>query len=706
MSPPPLLTLRLSHDQDVVTARQRAAELAAQLGFDLSDQTRIGTAISEIVRNAWRYGGGGDVTFDVVLEPAPQRLVVQVRDHGSGIAHLEEVLSGRYRSQTGMGVGIAGARRLLDSLDIRTTPQGTDVTMVKFLPARSAVLTPHRLAQLARTVANREPRSLAEEVHLQNQQLLRTLDELQKKQLELARLNSELEDTNRGVLALYAELDEKADHLRRADELKSRFLSNMTHEFRTPVNSIVGLCNLLEEERGRDGRPVEHEIHYIRKAADQLSEMVNDLLDLAKFEAGKTAVRVSTFDVPQLLGALRGMLRPLMINQALALVFEDGDGLPALTTDEGKVSQILRNLVSNALKYTERGEVRVSARMVGADTIAFAVSDTGIGIAPEDQARIFEEYTQLEHRLQRRIRGTGLGLPLSRKLAELLGGTLTVESEAGVGSTFTVRLPVAYSEAATAAPEPSFAWTPEPGRLPIVAVDDAEDAQYFYQRALAGTPFQWYPARTLLEAERAIAEAQPAAILLDLVLGDEDGWEVLEDMARRPAWQRVPTIVVSALHERERAMAAGAAAFLSKPLDRRSILEALRQVSTERADPIRVLIIDDEEVSRFLVRQCLPTPSFEVLEAATAEEGLRLAADQRPDVVLLDLVLPGMDGRTALQALRATPATSGIPVAIVTATALDAADRDLLLERARAVMAKSDLSRETLGSLVRTMVLI
>src|SRR6476659_9957376 len=265
MPPVSLLTLRFSHDQDVVTARQSAAELAAQLGFDLSDQTRIGTAVSEIVRNAWRYGGGGDITFDVVLDPAPQRLVVHVRDQGPGLAHLDEVLSGRYRSQTGMGTGIAGARRLLDSLDIRTPPHCTDVTMIKCLPARSVVLTPDRLAQLARTVKNREPRSLAEEVHLQNQQLLRTLDELQKKQLELARLNRELEDTNRGVLALYAELDEKADHLRRADELKSRFLSNMTHEFRTPVNSIVALCGLMQDEE-RGGAEISDEVGYIRKS--------------------------------------------------------------------------------------------------------------------------------------------------------------------------------------------------------------------------------------------------------------------------------------------------------------------------------------------------------------------------------------------------------------------------------------------------------
>jgi CheY-like chemotaxis protein len=235
-------------------------------------------------------------------------------------------------------------------------------------------------------------------------------------------------------------------------------------------------------------------------------------------------------------------------------------------------------------------------------------------------------------------------------------------------------------------------------------VDDAEDAQYFYQKALAGTPYQWYPARTLGEAERAMAVAQPAAIVLDLVLGDEDGWELLEAMGRRPAPNRVPVVVVSALQERERALAAGAAAFLSKPLDRRAVLDVLREITTSQSAPLRVLVIDDEEVSRFLVRQCLPSPSFEVIEAGTAEEGLKIAADEHPDVVLLDLVLPGMDGRSALRSLRATPETSGIPVAIVTATALDAADRQELLERARAVMAKSDLSRETLGTLVRTLV--
>ena len=263
----------------------------------------------------------------------------------------------------------------------------------------------------------------------------------------MSELNRELEDTNRGVVALYAELEEKADALRRASEMKSRFLSNMSHEFRTPLNSILALSGLLLDRiDGELTGEQEKQLTYVRKAAEGLMELINDLLDLAKVEAGKLTVRASEFEVAGLFGGLRGLLRPLLGSTgaaglpgrgrpgeegttavpAVALIFNEPHGLPPLCSDESKVSQILRNFISNALKFTERGEVRVSAAVGPDDTVVFAVADTGIGIAAEDHEAVFQEFTQIDSPHQKKVKGTGLGLPLSCRLAELLGGWITL----------------------------------------------------------------------------------------------------------------------------------------------------------------------------------------------------------------------------------------------------------------------------------------
>ena len=581
-----VLSLGLQHDQDVVVARQRAAHIAHALGFDLSEQTRIATAVSEIVRNAFRYAALGVVAFSVDVTSRPQRLVIRVADRGPGIPHLDNVLSGRYQSSTGMGIGIQGARRLMDRFSIESSPDGTTVVLEKFLPPREALMTHARVRQIADSVARREPAGLLEEVQRQNQDLLRALDELQRKQQELLHVNRELEDTNRGVVALYAELDEKADHLRRADELKSRFLSNMTHEFRTPVNAIIGLTRLLVEDREQAGRKPEPELAFIHTAAEQLSELVNDLLDLAKVEAGKTVVRPVEFHVDTLFGALRGMLRPLLLNQSVALVFESAEGLPLLFTDESKISQILRNLISNGLKFTERGEVRVAARMDGvAGTIVFVVSDTGVGIRPEDIPKLFDEFTQIEQRqIRTNVKGTGLGLALSKGLTELLGGTLSVRSEVGVGSTFTVRVPTHYRPPLA---EP-FEWIPDPAKVPVLVVEDAADAQYFYEKALADSVFQIYPARTLNEADVALRTIVPAVLILDIRLGNADAWDVLLRSKREDRLSKVPVMVVSSLHVRQKAIALGADVYLSKPIARGQLLEtldALHARSREASQP-------------------------------------------------------------------------------------------------------------------------
>lgn len=287
--------------------------------------------------------------------------------------------------------------------------------------------------------------------------------EVAARDAELHRLRVELAETNSGVLALYAELETQAEALRQASDLKSRFLSNVSHELRTPIASVINLAQLLlDEEMGADTLDAEQrrQIGYIARAGDALLEMVNSLLDLARIEAGRMDVAVRRFAVAELLGTLRGMFRPLATRPEVTLTIEEPAAGLVIESDEGKVAQILRNLVGNALKFTERGYVRVRTE-VRAQSIAFVVSDTGIGIAPEHQARVFHEFEQVAGPLQAQGRGVGLGLPLSRRLAELLGGSLTLNSAAGSGSAFTLELPTNATapmlESATMRAEPALA---------------------------------------------------------------------------------------------------------------------------------------------------------------------------------------------------------------------------------------------------------
>jgi len=265
-------------------------------------------------------------------------------------------------------------------------------------------------------------------------------------QSETAALREELDETNQGVLALYAELDMQAEELRQASDLKSRFLSYMSHEFRTPLGSILSINSLLADELDGPLSPEQHkQVAFVSTAARELSDMVDDLLDLAKIEAGRITISPAWFDMFDLFSALRGMFRPIVDASAVDLIFEEPVGLPRLYTDDKKLAQILRNFISNSLKFTTRGEVRVSARLEGVDKVRFAVSDTGIGIAAELHGALFEDFSQVDSPLQKRLRGTGLGLSLCKRFAALLGGEVGLESTPGVGSTFFVVIPLAIA---------------------------------------------------------------------------------------------------------------------------------------------------------------------------------------------------------------------------------------------------------------------
>ena len=696
-----ILTVALERETDIVLVRQRTRRIAALAGFDTHDQTRVTTALSEIARNAWEYGRGGRVEYWLTGEQPTQALEIVVEDRGGGIADVESILCGAYRSVTGMGLGILGARRLMDMFEIDTAPgRGTIVRMAKTLPRQATALKKKDMTALAQSLAMQDPLDPLDEIRRQNQEMLVQLEELNKREQALLQLNQELQDTNRGVVALYAELDERADHLRRADELKSRFLSNMSHEFRTPLNSILALSRLLLSRSDGELTPEqERQIHFMRKSAENLTALVNDLLDLAKVAAGKTVVTPVEFTAASLFGALRGMLRPLLVGDAVALIFEDPADIPDLFTDEGKVSQILRNFLSNAIKFTERGEVRIWAQAdVEADTVTFAVRDSGIGIAENQMDVIWQEFGQVRHALQSKVKGTGLGLPLSKKLAELLGGGVAVQSQPGQGSVFSVTVPRVYPQAHDAG-ETDIPWQFDPGRVPVLTVEDNPADAFAFERALSGSAYQPLPARSTAEAKRALERFAPAAVLLDIVLAGEESWRFLIEMKQRPLTEHIPIIVISSLQDERKARSLGADDYLSKPIEPATLIRTLDQL-TGGQSVTKVLSVDDEEVSRYLVRQLLPRGAFALSEASNGHDGLKRAQDDRPDVVLLDLKMPGMDGFEFLDRLAQISEMRSVPAIVLTSMRLGAEDRRRL-SRAAQIVVKSELSADLLVSAIR-----
>jgi signal transduction histidine kinase/DNA-binding response OmpR family regulator len=707
-----IINVALKYEDDVVAARQRARQIAGLIGFDAQDQTRIATAVSEIARNAFRYAKNGSVEFLIEGQTAPQVLLIRVTDSGPGIADLKRILEGRYQSDTGMGLGLIGAKRLMDQCEIESAPgKGTRVLLKKVFPPRARTLAGKDLSSLVDQLIQTPAQNAQEELRQQNHELLRALEELRLRQDELVRMNQELEDTNRGVVALYAELDEKADHLRRADSMKTRFLSNMSHEFRTPLSSILALSGLLlDRSDGELTSEQDKQVRFVRKAAESLLELVNDLLDLAKIEAGKVDVRPVEFEVKTMFSALRGMLKPLLSGASVNLHFEEAEDLPTLYTDEGKVSQILRNFVSNALKFTERGEIRVTAS-VDADrrNIAIAVADTGIGIHPEDQSRIFEEFTQLDSPIQRKVKGTGLGLPLCKKLAVLLGGQVTVESLVGSGSVFTLTIPLYHEKALDSMLKPAGEADREldPARLPVLIVEDHPETRLVYDKFLRNSRYQALLSGGLREARRLLQQIKPAAIVLDLLLSGEDSWQWLAHLKSDESTREIPILIVTTVEDRGKAFMLGADAYQAKPIEASVLVAELDRltkgaatVQQAIAERPRIMIIDDEEAFRYILRKCLSNIDCDVTESGDGMEGIRMCRELRPDLIFLDLNMPGRSGWQFLQDLAASEKLAGTPVVIVTSQALSTEARTLLEPCTRGIVMKNELSEETINQVV------
>ncbi|BCA53326.1 Histidine kinase [Nitrospira sp. KM1] len=698
-------SVEINYEDDVVTARQRARQVARALLFDGQDQTRISTAISEVARMFVNRRTPSHVEFFLEGVSIPQVLLVSIgKSREGGTKHSTPGNSANLSVFPAQwDTAMVSARRLMDQCEMRVNgQQEATVWLKKLLYKRKSIFGQHDLERLTRQIGSVDPQNPIEEVRQQNQELVRALEELHERQQELLRLNGELEDTNRGVVALYAELDEKADHLRRADEMKSRFLSNMSHEFRTPLNAIIALSQLLIDRADGDLNTEQaKQVGYIRKSGGDLLDLVNDLLDLAKIEAGKIEVRPSEFEVGNLFSALRGMLRPLLVSNTVSLIFDEPAGLPVLSTDEGKVSQIVRNFISNAIKFTERGEVRITARATDdGKSVVFCVADTGIGIAEEDQERIFQEFSQIDHPIQRRVKGTGLGLPLCRKLSELLGGSVSVSSRLGSGSTFSAVIPVLYAAKGGVNYVSDLPLVqPDETRLPVLVVEDEPETRLVYEKYLRRTPFQPIPAASIRQGRELLRRHSIVAIVLDIVLPDDTAWQWLAELKGDDATKGIPIFVVSAIDDPQKAIALGANDYCVKPMAASWLLERLERASRASKSDGQpecqvVLLIDDHEADRYLFGKLARETGFSVIEAPGGEEGLLLAKQISPSVIVLDLNMPRMDGFQVLKHLHDDLETRMIPVIVMSSQVLTP-ERRAALSHARVILEKSDLSPQS-----------
>jgi signal transduction histidine kinase/DNA-binding response OmpR family regulator len=529
----------------------------------------------------------------------------------------------------------------------------------------------------------------------------RNRKELAKNYKDLDRAHSELVDSNRALVTMHGVLDDKNDALRRASDIKSRVVANVSHEFRTPINSILGLTQILLDKLDGDlTSEQQKQVRFIRSSAESLSELVNDLLDLSRIEAGRYDLRASEFGVTDLFSSLRGMMKPL-VRTGVELVIEDPPAsLSPLSTDSGKVAQVLRNLVANAIKFTREGKIVVRAVPSGKDRVRFEVSDTGVGIAPENHERIFDEFVQIEGPHQRSVQGTGLGLAVSRRLAEILGGTLSVRSRLGEGATFVLDIPIVHEEVATVTSMAEKAATIDTSKRQILVVEDNRQTLFFYERYLTGAGFQVVPARTVEDARKQLERVRPAAIVLDVMLEGEVTWGFLADLKENPDTHDIPVMIVTVVDRAQKARALGADEFWLKPVDGDRLIRKLAELS--RRGPIgRVLVIDDDETARYMIRKILSGAPYTVFEAADGASGVALARSQHPDVIFLDFLLTNETAFDVIDDLKADASTRNIPIIIQTAKTLDEAERQKLERETASILKKQSLSREVAITRIR-----
>jgi signal transduction histidine kinase/CheY-like chemotaxis protein len=532
--------------------------------------------------------------------------------------------------------------------------------------------------------------------------------EIYEVNVRLRRLNERLEEL---VRQRTGELAAARDEAVQASQAKSDFLASMSHELRTPLNAIIGYSEMLleqAEDAGAEG--LKPDLEKIRGAGKHLLSLINDILDLSKIEAGKMDIFVEEFDVATMLAEVEAVTRPLIAKNANTFEVRLAPDIGTMRSDQTKVRQNLFNLISNAAKFTDQGRITLDVRRLpgeaGGEWLEFRVSDTGIGMTPAQIAKLFEAFGQADASTARNYGGTGLGLAITKHFCRMLGGDVTVESEHGRGSSFTIRLPARQEERAGhwgqgAAAEVVGAGMPARRTGTVLVIDDEPAVHALFERELAGRGYRVAHATGGREGVRLARELRPDAITLDVLMPEFDGWAVLRELKADPELREIPVVLVTILGDREMGYALGAADYLIKPIDSGALLSVLGRFrpAEGRAE---VVVVDDDAAARDVLRRTLGREGWTVAEAEDGYEALALLERSTPPpaVVVLDLMMPGMDGFQVLEAIRRSGTWREVPVVVVTAKDLTRDELLWLRTNAEDVFQKSSYNRRELIALV------